>query len=70
MEFLENDEINEFIETDEDGLIILTYQDQFESNGISIGNWRIDERDGQRYQVFFVAAPDGLVTAVALISGA
>jgi catechol 2,3-dioxygenase-like lactoylglutathione lyase family enzyme len=32
----------------------------FESNGMSIGNARIDERDGQKYQVFFVVAPDGL----------
>ena len=23
-------------------------------------NWRVDERDGQKYQVFFVVAPDGL----------
>jgi len=33
---------------------------EFESNGLSIGNWRVDERDGQRFQVFFVTAPDGL----------
>jgi catechol 2,3-dioxygenase-like lactoylglutathione lyase family enzyme len=31
-----------------------------EANGISIGNWRIDERNGQKFQVFFVVAPDGL----------
>ena len=35
-------------------------RDELESNGISISNWRIDERDGQRLQVFFVVAPDGL----------
>ena len=23
-------------------------------------NWRVDERDGERYQVLFVVAPDGL----------
>ena len=23
-------------------------------------NWRVDERDGEKYQVFFVVAPDGL----------
>ncbi len=33
---------------------------ELESNGVEIGNWRIDERDGQRLQVFFVIAPDGL----------
>ena len=31
-----------------------------EANGISIGNLRVDERDGQKFQVFFVVAPDGL----------
>jgi len=35
-------------------------KEQIEANGISIGNWRIDERDGQKLQVFFVVAPDGL----------
>ena len=24
------------------------------------GNWRVDERDGERYPVFFVVAPDVL----------
>ena len=33
---------------------------ELESNGVPIANWRIDERDGQQLQVFFVAAPDGL----------
>lgn len=33
---------------------------EFESKGVKIGNWRVDERDGKRLQVFFVAAPDGL----------
>lgn len=33
---------------------------QFESNGVPVGNWRVDERNGQRQQVFFVVAPDGL----------
>jgi hypothetical protein len=33
---------------------------EFESKGTSIGNWQADEQeDGQRYQVFFVVAPDG-----------
>jgi catechol 2,3-dioxygenase-like lactoylglutathione lyase family enzyme len=33
---------------------------ELEANGIQIGNWRVDERDGQKLQVFFVVAPDGL----------
>jgi hypothetical protein len=35
-------------------------KDELEQNGAHIGNWRVDERDGQKYQVFFVIAPDGL----------
>jgi catechol 2,3-dioxygenase-like lactoylglutathione lyase family enzyme len=33
---------------------------ELEANGIRIGNWRIDEQNGKRLQVFFVVAPDGL----------
>jgi catechol 2,3-dioxygenase-like lactoylglutathione lyase family enzyme len=33
---------------------------ELEGTGVSIGNWRIDERDGKKLQVFFVVAPDGL----------
>ena len=33
---------------------------ELESNGVETANWRIDERDGQKLQVFFVIAPDGL----------
>jgi len=33
---------------------------QLESNGANVANWRVDEREGQKLQVFFVAAPDGL----------
>lgn len=33
---------------------------EFESKGVGIGNWRVDERDGRKFQVFFVVAPDGL----------
>ncbi|MXZ22263.1 MAG: VOC family protein [Caldilineaceae bacterium SB0665_bin_25] len=33
---------------------------ELESKGIEIGNWRVDENDGQKLQVFFVIAPDGL----------
>lgn len=35
-------------------------KDELESNGVSISNWRVDERDGQKLQVFFVVAPDGV----------
>ncbi len=35
-------------------------RDEFESKGVSIANWRVDERDGEKLQVFFVVAPDGL----------
>jgi catechol 2,3-dioxygenase-like lactoylglutathione lyase family enzyme len=33
---------------------------ELESRGIKIGNWRVEERDGKKLQVFFVVAPDGL----------
>ena len=33
---------------------------ELEANGIAIGNWRVDERAGKKFQVFFVVAPDGL----------
>ena len=33
---------------------------ELEANGVRIGNWRIDERNGKKLQVFFVVAPDGL----------
>lgn len=39
---------------------IAALRDELEAKGIQTGNWRIDERDGQRLQVFFVVAPDGL----------
>ena len=35
-------------------------REELEANGVEIGNWRIDERDGKRFQVFFVVAPDAL----------
>ena len=49
----------------QDGAAILVsgiheLKEELESNGVKIGNWRVDERDGQRLQVFFVVAPDGL----------
>lgn len=33
---------------------------ELEERGVTISNWRIDERDGASLQVFFVVAPDGL----------
>jgi len=33
---------------------------ELEANGVKTGNWRIDERDDGKYQVFFVVAPDAL----------
>jgi catechol 2,3-dioxygenase-like lactoylglutathione lyase family enzyme len=35
-------------------------KDDIEANGVQIGNWRVDEQNGQKFQVFFVVAPDGL----------
>lgn len=35
-------------------------KEDLEARGTKIGNWRIDERDGRKSQVFFVVAPDGL----------
>ena len=33
---------------------------ELHANGVETGNWRVDERDGVKYQVFFVVAPDEL----------
>ena len=35
-------------------------REELEANGVATGNWRVDERDGKRFQVFFVVAPDQL----------
>ena len=35
-------------------------KEELESNGVKTGNWRVDERNGRKFQVFFVVAPDGL----------
>lgn len=35
-------------------------RDELQANGVETANWRVDERDGKKYQVFFVVAPDGL----------
>ena len=49
----------------QDGAAILVsniraLKDELEATGLKVGNWRVDERDGQKLQVFFVVAPDGL----------
>jgi catechol 2,3-dioxygenase-like lactoylglutathione lyase family enzyme len=36
---------------------IAAIRDELEAAGVETGNWRIDERDGERFQVFFVVAP-------------
>ena len=33
---------------------------ELESRGIAVANTRVDERDGKKFNVFFVVAPDGL----------
>lgn len=35
-------------------------KEELEGKGVNVGNWRIDERGGRRFQVFFVVAPDKL----------
>ncbi len=35
-------------------------RDELEANGVETRNWRVDEREEKKYQVFFVVAPDGL----------
>ncbi len=35
-------------------------RDELEGNGVRTANWRVDDRDGQKFRVFFVVAPDGL----------
>ena len=39
---------------------IVGVREELETKGVSTANWRVDERDGQILQVFFVVAPDGL----------
>lgn len=39
---------------------IESVRQELERNGVKTANWRVDERDGQKLQVFFVVAPDGL----------
>ncbi|WP_286764086.1 MULTISPECIES: VOC family protein [Rhodopirellula] len=33
---------------------------ELESNGIDVASIRVDERDGEKFNLFFVVAPDGL----------
>ena len=35
-------------------------KEELEAKGVNVGNWRVDEQDGKKLQVFFVVAPDGL----------
>ncbi len=35
-------------------------KEEFDAKGTPTANWRVDNRDGEREQVFFVVAPDGL----------
>lgn len=49
----------------EDGAAILVrniqaVREELEASGLESGNWRVDERDGQKLQVFFIVAPDEL----------
>ena len=49
----------------QDGAAILVREiqqvkDELERKGVETANWRVDERDGEELQVFFVVAPDGL----------
>ena len=39
---------------------ILGIKEELESRGVEIRNWRVDERNGQKLQVFSVVAPDEL----------
>jgi catechol 2,3-dioxygenase-like lactoylglutathione lyase family enzyme len=33
---------------------------ELDANGVAVGDWRVDERNGRKLKVFFVVAPDGL----------
>lgn len=50
---------------EQDGAAILVegiadMRSQLEANGVSISNWRVDERNGRKLQVFFTGEPGGL----------
>lgn len=49
----------------QDGAAILvsniqSLKEELERNGAHVGEWRVDEMNGRKHQVFFVVAPDGL----------
>ena len=49
----------------QDGAAILVegierIKEELEASGLKIGDFRVDERDGKKFKVFFVVAPDGL----------
>jgi catechol 2,3-dioxygenase-like lactoylglutathione lyase family enzyme len=33
---------------------------ELDANGVEAGNWRVDDRNGKKFQVFFATTPDGL----------
>jgi len=35
-------------------------KEELVANGLEIGNLQVDERDGRKFEAFFVVAPDGL----------
>ena len=35
-------------------------RDELQANGVRTANWRVDERHGKKYHVFFAVGPDGL----------
>ncbi len=52
-------------DSSQDGAAILVAdaqqaREELEAKGVEVSNWRVDERDGSEFQVFFVVAPDGL----------
>lgn len=49
----------------QDGAAILVsniraMKEELAAKGAKTGEWRVDEREGEKFQVFFVVAPDGL----------
>jgi len=49
----------------QDGAAILVkdieaLKEEFTANGVTVANERVDDHDGQKLNVFFVVAPDGL----------
>lgn len=39
---------------------IAVLREELEAKGVQTGHWRVDEREGEKFQVFFVVAPDAL----------